>query len=175
MSLEILLTVMPPPMRPAEAPVAEDWRAVEVQLGVALPEDYKHFIQKYGTGKISDFLWIFSPFTTRENLNLHSQIEVQRAVLDELRSFGEPIPYDYFPIAGGLLPFGMSANGDVLFWKTCASSEQWPVVVNEARSPSWEVFDIPMAQFIFDILSGKRSSKILPLDSIVESPRFDPA
>jgi hypothetical protein len=175
MNLEFLVAAMPPPVSPVEAPRSEDWPAVESRLGAALPEDYKEFIEKYGTGKINDFLWVFNPFAKNENLNLFSQIEIQYEVLNELRSSGERIPYDYFPMAGGLLPFGMSANGDVFFWRTSSSAEQWTVAVNEGRSPSWEVFDVPMVQFLFETLSKKRSSGILPLGFVVAPPKFESA
>lgn len=37
-------------------------------------------------------------------------------VLKDLRSYDEVIPYEPYPIPGGILPFDRTDNGDVLFW-----------------------------------------------------------
>jgi hypothetical protein len=46
---------MPPPERPSETPTGSSWQPVEARLGLELPEDYKEFITRYGTGAVDNF------------------------------------------------------------------------------------------------------------------------
>jgi hypothetical protein len=59
-----LVKILPPPKKPVEA--HGDWRKAEAKLGTSLPDDYKTFIEAYGTGAISYELRILSPFTRHE-------------------------------------------------------------------------------------------------------------
>lgn len=118
MAIGDLVAVMPTPNVPFEASSADAWASVEARLGTSLPDDYKEFIGLYGSGRIANFLWIFNPFSSNKNLNLEQQIELQSSVLGELESYGEKNPYKSFPAPGGVLPFGITDNGDVVFWRT---------------------------------------------------------
>ena len=117
MAIEHLMAVLVPPVNPFETPAAGAWASVEGRLGVPLPSDYKRFIETYGSGNIGNFLWIFNPFSNNENLNLERQVVTQAEVLNELRSYGESVPYKPFPEQGGILPFGITDNGDLLSGK----------------------------------------------------------
>jgi hypothetical protein len=177
MSIEKLAAVLPPPAGPVETPRrgAEDWAAVEGGLGTPLPPDYKAFVEGYGTGAIDDFLWVFNPFSANEHANLISQTKVR---LDSLRSlrdeFQLDIRYELFPAGGGLLPFGATANGDVLFWETAGEPQDWAVIVGESRASEYESFGSNMTGFLHDILSRKEVSRIFPEDFPTASPVFKP-
>jgi hypothetical protein len=111
------------------------------KLGAHLPQDYKDFIDFYGGGKIAGFISIFSPFSENINLNVINQFSQQSGVLRELASSGEVLPYPAFPAVGGIIPVGMTDNGDVIYCR--AGEAKWSVVVNEARGPEWEAYDFP--------------------------------
>lgn len=164
MTIDHLLAVMAPPVNPTEIPGPRAWKAVEGRLGMPLPIDYKEFIEIYGSGKIADFLWIFNPFSINENLNLEKQIENQARVLAELQLYGESIPYRLFPERGGVLPFGITDNGDVLFWLTAGAPDDWVVVVNEARAPNWELYNFSMSGFLAAVLQRQVLCGIFPKD-----------
>ena len=68
-------------------------------------------------------------------------------MLRELRTVGERIPYALFPEEEGIIPFGMTDNGDVLFWGAGSTSRN--IIINEARSDEWENFYISFVDFIF--------------------------
>lgn len=162
MAILHLTSIVPPPSNPSEVPVQNSWKAIEQRLEVSFPDDYKEFIETYGSGRIGQFLWIFNPFSGNENINLERQIGTQANVLSELQSYGEIIPYKSFPEREGILPFGMTDNGDVLFWLTKGDPNEWGVIVNEARSPAWEIFDLSMSRFLAGILQKKVICNIFP-------------
>lgn len=162
MTIDDIVRVMPPPTSTFEAPGKDEWIALEARFGFAFPEDFKDFIQIYGSGNVANFLWVFNPFSKNKNLNLIEQTKEQMDVLVELQSFGEIVPYRLFPEAGGILPFAVTDNGDVLYWKTCGEPNYWPVVINEARSPEWESFDMPMTKFLLEILCHRLKCSIFP-------------
>ena len=162
MTVDDLRHVLPPPLTPLEASGAS-WQNIEDELKASLPQDYKSFVELYGSGRIGGFLWILNPFSKRENLNLLTQIARQLATLRELvGDFGETCPYPLYPVEGGLLPFGITDNGDVLYWQTVGASRDWNIVVNESRSAHYEVYEFDMTTFLSRVLSGELRCPIFP-------------
>jgi hypothetical protein len=153
MSVIDLAKLITPPTSPSEAPQQHEWPQIEAQLGTSLPADYKDFLRLYGTGKIDDFIWIFNPSSRNENINLATQLRVQLAALSELQAYEEVLLYKLFPERDGVFPFGITDNGDVLYWKTSGSPNTWTVLINEARSPDWEEFDMVMTEFLSKVIS----------------------
>ena len=54
MSIDELTAVVAPPERPTEAGDAVAWEKVQADLGTALPEDFRDFGLRYGTGSFHD-------------------------------------------------------------------------------------------------------------------------
>lgn len=165
--IEHLCQVMPPPETPNEAGSLDEFLTIERELGVTLPQDYKEYIIRFGTGYIGGFLWIFNPFTQKESLNFLHQKNTR---LDALRvikeKYGdEECPYPLYPEAGGLLPWGATDNANVLYWLTIGRSDNWTVVINESRGPLFEEYQESMTSYLTKLISGNISSKIIP-------PRF---
>jgi len=173
MYIDDIIKVMPPVNNPLDVPTQSQWIAIEGKLGTGLPDDYKEFIQTYGTGKVDDFLYVFTPFSVNENLNLFDQLKLQSDVLVELKSYGENVPYKIFPEVEGVIPFAITDNGDVLFWKTSTEPNDWTVLVNEARSPDWEKYEMSMSKFLSEIVSHRLSCKIFPKSFPSASPKFE--
>jgi len=162
MAINDLITLMPPPEAPIEAGGAT-WASVESAVGSVLPIDYKEFIEKYGTGRINGFVWIFNPFSSRQGINLVNQLSVQINALKTLaQDFGEQCPYPLFPEDGGLLPAGITDNGDVIHWLTKGEPNAWKIVVNEARGPRYEEFDSDLTSFLNEILTRGAHCSLLP-------------
>jgi len=63
-ALKFLNQIAPPPSIPNEA--QGDWEQVEATIKLILPNDYKKLISQYGSGRFSDFLYIFNPFSKNE-------------------------------------------------------------------------------------------------------------
>lgn len=175
MTTSKIISMMPPPAIPIEVPVDKDWTTVENKLGVSLPLDYKIFIEKYGSGRIGKFLSIFNAFSANENLNLAMQVENQLKVYSELKANGEILPYKLFPDAGGILPFAITDNGDVLFWQTIGKPSEWTILVNESRSPDWQEFEMSLETFLFELLSRKLRTNIFPQNFLNSPLTFDPS
>lgn len=173
MYIDDIVKTMPPVKYPLDVPVHREWVAVESKLGIALPDDYKEFIQVYGTGKIDGFICVFTPFSNNENLNLLDQLRLQSDVLAELKLYGENIPYKIFPEAEGILPFAITDNGDVLFWRTVGEPNEWTVLVNAARSADWECHDMSMSKFFSEIMSRRLNCEIFPKSFPGTSPSFE--
>ena len=174
MAIEDLINIMQPPAAPIEARGAA-WASVESDIGTALPADYKAFIEKYGSGRINAFVWIFNPLSNRPGINLVSQMSVQLNALKTLaQDFGEQCPYALFPENGGLLPLGVTDNGDVIHWLTKGEPADWRIVVNEGRGQRYEEFDSNLTSFLRRILTRDTRCSLLPPNFPQGAPSFEP-
>lgn len=172
-ALELLI---PPPLVPYEAPQDDGWNNIERKLNTTLPRDYKQFIERYGSGRIDEFLSILNPFSSNKHRDLLWQMEMQLGTLRELKEGGtEIVPFEFFPSPGGLLPFGLTDNGDVLYWLTVGQPDNWSVAVNAGRSPEWDTYQVGMVEFLWKILGRQDSCKIFPSDFPGGSLSFVPS
>jgi hypothetical protein len=173
MPIEDLISIMTPPQAPIESR-GGTWTSVEGAIGTVLPADYKAFIENYGSGRISGFVWIFNPFSSRPGVNLANQVSVQLNALKTLaHDFGEQCPYALFPEHGGLLPLGLTDNGDVIHWLTEGEPASWKIVVNEARGPRYEKFDGDLTSFLRKILTRDSKCILLPRTFPQGTPSFE--
>jgi len=175
MSIETLQRIVAPPETPLEVPSVPHWNEVERAIGAGLPRDFRACVERYGTGSFDRFLWVLNPFSSNPHLRLFDRIERN---LDALRMLkkddpGE-IPYALFPEQEGLLPWGITDNGDGLYWHTAGDPDQWSVVVNAARDPECEEFPLGMTDFLAQILSRRARSEIFPSDFPRPHPSFHP-
>lgn len=163
MSIQVLLAVLHPPQAPIEVPNVRCWGETERLLG-QLPEDYREFLECFGSGCLNDFIWVFNPASRNRHLQLVARNERILSALRELRAGGEECPYPLWPEPRGLLSFGVTDNGDYLFWLTTGEPRHWPVVVNAGREPTYEEFSCDMTDFLAGIVTGRLRSSILPED-----------
>lgn len=122
-----LMARLRPPMFPVGA--AGDWKAVETQLGVQLPADYKWYIETYGLGYVCDLLMVISPFPSGRNLsdfNSWAALNMQRCADT---GYLQPHSYSYYPSQGGLLAFAKTLDYNWLFWETAGAADVWRIVV----------------------------------------------
>jgi hypothetical protein len=172
MTVDSLLRIMPPPQKPVEA--SGSWLHVEERLGVRLPDDFKGFIQSYGSGTINHFVSVLNPFSERAELDLLEQSKKQLDALRQLHDeFGERNPFNLFPSEGGLLPVAISDNGDVIHWITNGNSEFWTIVVNEARSPDYQCFPCNFTTFLTGILNKSIVCRAFPIGIFDVKPQFE--
>jgi hypothetical protein len=157
--LEELTKVVPPPKkRPRTARAANDaaWNPIERDLGTALPRDYKELVALYGGGKFKQFLWLLSPFSANDSINL-LQRSLQRAEHD--REFREQIPeefpYSIFPEPQGLLLCAKTDTGAPIYWVTTGPVNRWPLLVQAPREPRNTLsFDGTLSEFLLMVLGG---------------------
>ena len=174
MQIDNLRTILPVPPSPVETH-CRPWSAVEQEVGTRLPDDYKEFIELYGSGRIGAFIWVLNPFASNQFISLGRQIVDRLGALEALaRDFGEQCPYPLFPQSGGLLPFAVTDNGDVIYWITNGDPNAWRVVVNEARGPRYEEFASNATDFLAAILTHRVNCTVFP-ESLQEfAARFEP-
>lgn len=167
-----MIKLLPPPSIPREVPL-KGWEEVEHRLGTTLPTDYKWFLERYGTGKVKEFLWVFNPFSKNKNINLVEQLCVRVGGLKYLsEKFPHQYPYSLFPQPGGLFPFAGTDNGDTIYWITEGEPNEWRVAVNDARSPMFEEFKCGAVAFLYGILTQRIVSRVLPRDFAVSAAGF---
>jgi hypothetical protein len=160
-----LRNILSPPLVPVEKGDRNSWPSIEQTLGIGLPLDYKLYIETYGSGCLDGFIWVLNPFSSNPNLNLlHGRESALRAlqVLREQKAY--ELPYPLFPETGGILPWGLTDNGDVLYWLTKGEPGEWTVVVNASREPRTEHYPYSMTEFLAKILGRQIVSAIFPDD-----------
>lgn len=178
--------LLPPPSKPSCTD--GDWTEVERKLGIPLPEDYQWFVSNYGIGEIGTigssegYLYVLSPFSTYDGLNLYQGIEL---ALTNLRRYCQdgtvkkPKPYPLlFPETGGLLPFGGTANCNYLSWRTVGPPNQWHVVVWDMDCLQLrELLGSTLSKFLIDTLTNKAiiaDNESLTGEGWLDEPTFLP-
>jgi hypothetical protein len=169
-SLYALMQVLQPPVNPLETPEEGGWQPVETRLGMQLPEDYKEFIARYGTGAVDGFLWVLNPFSTNRHLNFFDEGKEKLEALRELRH--ESIPYSLYPDTNGIIPWGVTDNGDVLYWLCNGPPSHWIIVVNECRGPRWREYKLSTSDFLMKLVTRELVVDVFPQDFPSESPEF---
>jgi hypothetical protein len=161
--LEALGLIVPPPAAPAETGSAAEWKRVERELQLSLPADYKGLIARYGSGGFGDFLYPLNPFVANKHGNLLQRAEV---ILAAERSSGmwrhHGVPFSLYPDKGGLFPWGVTDNGDTLYWYTHGPADWWPVVAWEGRGFRFEVYQRTASGFLRLWLSGQLAVGVFP-------------
>ncbi len=159
--LDNLATILPPPSVPIAA--AGDWSDVAKALGTPLPDDYMAFIARYGTGRISGFLWVLNPFEENVHLSFLAQYPRIVAADREIREeFTEELPEPLYPEPGGLLPWGLTDNGDRLYWQTTGHADSWTIVARESRGPESASYPLSMTGLLFAWLSAEIEVPVFP-------------
>lgn len=176
MALKDLSELVSPPSTPIESGNDVSWSEIERSLEVVLPSDYKKYINTFGSGQIGLFLTPFNPFSSNEYLNLLNQANVRLNALREIKEkYGESeCPYRLHPEPEGLLPWGCTDNGDVLFWLTVGNPDEWVTVINESRGPMFEQYEESMTGFLAKLISREIASQIIPEDFLDRSSLFTP-
>ena len=164
-----LLDVLPPPEAAREAGAnLREWNKVFAAVATRLPEDYVQFINRYGTGSVCGFFWVYNPFSANEHLNLLSCWTGTLAAMASLRADPEQghamVPFPLYFEPGGLFPWGRTINGEDLFWKTTGDPDRWTVVVI-GRSCGVEPFEFSMSQFLAGVLRGSLRPAFLPANA----------
>ncbi|MCH7728829.1 MAG: SMI1/KNR4 family protein, partial [Planctomycetes bacterium] len=153
MSVSELMAVVTPPQQPLENGNNSQWAQVQDYMEVRLPEDFRDFGSRYGTGEFVDpdrlRIHVVNPFSktykswTKQYCNM---------VRDLRRAEGRKcVPYKVFPKTPGLLPWGSDDNGNMLYWLVADEPpEQWPVIVqpHEATAKEFERVELSMTSFL---------------------------
>lgn len=177
-AVDRILALMPPPRSPVETGTPASWAAAEAALHTSLPADYRRFIETYGSGSIDEFVTVLNAHSSMPSYRLDDYGETMLEVTRELRAGGiVPIPFPLYPEPGGLLPWGVTANGDWGYWimDPADSPDAWGVVVSVDRGPDWFRHPGPLTRFLAEILDGSTRVPFFPDDFPSSEPAFVPA
>ena len=167
MSFEELVKMVPPPLSPVGAGTPDGWREVEFLLGITLPQDYKQFINTYGTVAFYNFFAPVSPFDNGIKVipdnNLiqwvSEGIETYKMVQE---GFPEECHYPTFPEPGGLLPFAGDEHGGTHFWLTSGEPDEWIIVLGRSDFVDFEEHQTSLTGFLVGWLSGEIVPRLFP-------------
>lgn len=148
------------------------WEEIEKKIGITFPKDYKMFIDSHGEGGINEFLWILSPFSENENLNSIEKFKVMKDAYISMKSeFPEQFSFDFYNGITGLFPWGITDNGDELFWNF--KDDILELVVYEARYASNMSYIMSMEEFLYRLLKKEIVCPIFPDDFILEKNFYE--
>lgn len=133
------------------------WEEIEKKIGIIFPEDYKRFIDFHGEGGINEFLWIF-------NVMKDAYISMQS-------EFPEQFSFDFYNGKTGLFPWGITDNGDELFWNYKGDIVE--IVVYESRYANNMSYIMSMEDFLCGLLSKEIVCPIFPDDFILEKNYYE--
>lgn len=155
--------ILPRPKEPYEAGKHELWEAAQSVMGLEFPQEYRDYIDSYGTGVIGGQLLIYNPFSTHPCVNLYSVALRKLAVLRGLKkNYGdEKCPFLVHPKKGGLFPVGEFKPGHTLYWLPTPDSNNWKLILNKRYTSVYETFEFSLARFIRLMFEGKLTSEIL--------------
>ncbi len=170
-----LLDVLSPPPQPVDSGKGRFWGEITDRFGKPLPDDYVSFIGLYGSGVIGDWLTVFNPFSKNPNISLIRQFFASLSALSRIKEeFPEACPYPLLFEPAGLLPWGISIDGDLYCWETGGIiSGRWKVVVIGRHSDP-EEFDMPMSRFLAQCIAGKIQPKSIPTEWAEQKVTFTP-
>lgn len=144
------------------------WKDIENQMRFKFPPDYKTFIDSYGEGGVNEFLWSLSPFSKCDNLNLLVNFkEMRDAYIYMKKQFPEDFSLEFYNGRIGLFPWGVTDNGDELYWNVKEDTVE--LVVYESRYSKEERYLMDMTEFLFGLLDRSITCSIFPDDFILDS------
>ncbi|MDC0767728.1 SMI1/KNR4 family protein [Streptomyces sp. HD] len=137
-------------------PVPVDWETVEEWLGVRLPGDYRQLADRHGPLDFGEYLWIHVPCADGRFDYGDWLRETHRQARSQLRALPEDERPRVHPEPGGLLAWGSTRGGDMLFWDTSASDDPdaWPVVQRHAGAipgsglRDWHRYDLTLTAYL---------------------------
>ncbi|MEU7141502.1 hypothetical protein ABZ942_18750 [Nocardia sp. NPDC046473] len=149
-ALDNLQRLLPPPQ---PRPAAVDWNAVERDVGLALPDDYKQLVDTYGPVEFSSTVRLAVPGHPAPSLDLLWWIREAR---DRLGDPDFPPRWDQIPDGFSLDPqrliaWGKLGGGEYCLWHTTPDPEAWRVVVGS--NAGWGFYPGTLTGFLVALLT----------------------
>jgi hypothetical protein len=156
MPIELLKKIVPPPTRPSEVGSFQQWQAVEHELGLVLPTDYREFVVTYGSGLFAQFYRVYNPFAASKYTALATSVQRVCAAAREIKcEWPDQVPYPIYPEQPGLVPWGNDENGNDYYWLTEGASDTWRVLSDEVRGEGFRDYGCTMTEFLARVLLGE--------------------
>lgn len=130
------------------------WVALERELGVEFPADFREIVNAYGSVVINSQLYLSHP----AGHLLHSLGEQIRGDFELWRDEGmdEFLPGPAGTNPGELLPVATAMTGETVFLRVPAEpSAPWRVVAQEFDSPAWYLHEMTFGDWLLAYLRGE--------------------
>ncbi|WP_286146227.1 SMI1/KNR4 family protein [Shigella sp. FC1967] len=113
---------------------------------------------------IADFITLFNPFSKNEYIDFFQQ---KVWILEDFNSLinDDPDYYTFvlYPKGNGLLPIGITDNGDTLFWVVSSNdSNLWTMAIIPSRSSEVEFIAENLTGFLDGVLSKRIRCQSFP-------------
>jgi hypothetical protein len=172
MTIKHLQEILKPPASPIDAGKGKDWGSITAKFNAPLPTDYMQFIDIYGSGEVGGWLTVFNPFSENQNISLLDQFFFLLSGLNATKSeFPESCPYPLLFEPGGLLPWGISIDGDIYCWLTVGASGKWKTVIIGRHSEP-EEYNLTFSMFLVKAITGEIESNTIPTEWKDEKVEF---
>lgn len=129
------------------------WATTEQVLGLRLPTDYKHYVERFPSGIFQIYLSVYTPFESGLHPRILYALEGRRVIQADRDDF----PYAFHPEKGGLLPWGITGSDFLFCWLTGADDpDQWPTIVCDySLLDEFHTYSGSMTAFIVDLIRGE--------------------
>ena len=142
----------------------DEWESIQKENNVVFPADYMEYIDFYGVGIIEDYLWIFSPWSKNMELNFFARAKMGLNEYSKLHmEYPAEHPFPLYPEKNGLLPFGATKNGDILYWQnTNDNPDLWKLIIYNKNSGSYLQYNFTVTDFLVGVIKGTILCDIVP-------------
>ena len=149
-----------------------NWEIIENENNIVFPEDYKWFLENYGPGSINGFLWVFSPICNNLNLNSFEQYKTMKNSYEFMvNNKLIECEYCFYDNGIGLFPWGITDNGDELYWNYM--NEVTEIVVLSSRYADIFSCKLNMTDFLTGLLTKKTECNLFPEDFVLDNNYYD--
>lgn len=152
MALYDLVSVVAAPEHPVHSGELKKWKAIEQDVGIRFPDEYRAIAEKYGSGEfLSGTLEIANPFDPAYGTWLQYELKKLRHAQEDSP---EEVPYAVFPDPDGLFPFGRDDNGNRFYWRMSGEPNSWPVICRSSEY-HWATVNHTLTQFLSLLITNK--------------------
>ncbi|SDZ72568.1 SMI1/KNR4 family protein [Selenomonas ruminantium] len=138
----------------------EEWERIQAEHNIKFPLDYIDYINAYGLGAVGGFLWIYSPWSNNDSLNLFA---ARPKALEGCSPFCVECLVSTNSSTDCLVPLGRTDNDDYIFWlKTDNEQEQWHLILCDGHSTKYFEYAMSITEFLAGIIRGTVQCDLLP-------------
>jgi len=153
--------------------VINDWEKTEQVLGVALPSDFKRFLDVFGGATFDDFLHVYRAGAENENVDLVSRTLTARQTIETTRPHIQELLSQRGVTPAQLIRWGGTDNADLCFLIPHQDYDRWAVLTVIGRGREYDLFEGPVESYLLSVLRGDIVSDVFPDDFPDEEPSYE--
>ena len=165
-----LKKIIPPPKMPWCS--KGDWGNIQTEWEISLPNNYKQFIEVYGTGSLAREIAIYN-FLDPDDLvivqDTLSRLCEARQLMDErditFENNHRSFPFPIYPESGGILPWAYGADGWDFLWLTESNSNNWSILISYKNFENYFQYHDTSVPQILIMLFSNPPNEVLQIDS----------